>query len=499
MPFRGRHFLLLAITLTALAGCGSEATPEGGALGNLPPIISGTPATTIVEGSSYAFTPAAADPEGDSLTFSVTNKPSWAQFNPVTGALNGTPAAGDVGMTGMISIEVSDGKSIAELPAFRIQVASNATVPPPANSAPTISGTPATTATVMQVYTFTPVGGDADNDTLTYEVENLPTWATFSAATGQLRGTPISTNVGTTSNIIIRVSDGQATAQLPAFNLTVSATAPTNRAPTITGTPATTVTAGSAYSFRPVASDPDGNTLAYSIQGQPSWAAFSATTGRLSGTPTSANVGTSARITITVTDGTLSASLASFTIQVTAAANRAPTISGTPGVSVMTGAAYSFQPSVTDADGDALSFTITGKPSWATFSTSLGRLSGTPAAGDVGSYSNIVISVTDGKAIVSLPAFSISVVAVASGAATVNWTIPTTNTDGSTLADLAGYRVVYGTSSNQLDQSVAISNASLTTYTVANLTSGQWYFAVFAVTSSGQESDISNIATKTLP
>jgi len=107
--------------------------------------------------------------------------------------------------------------------------------------------------------------------------------------------------------------------------------------------------------------------------------------------------------------------------------------------------------------------------------------------------------VSDGKAITSLAAFTISVVATANGAATVNWTIPTTNTDGSTLTDLSGYRVVYGTSSNQLDQSVAITNASLTTYTVSNLTSGQWYFAVFAVAASGTESDISNAGTKTIP
>ena len=499
MRFRGNRFLPLAITLTALAGCGSDANQDGGGLGNLPPIISGTPATTIVAGSAYAFTPAAADPEGESLTFSISNKPAWAQFNTTTGAMVGTPGAADVGMTGMISIEVSDGESIAELPAFRIQVASNATVPPPANSAPTISGTPATSATVGQVYSFTPVGDDADDDTLTYEIVNRPSWATFTSATGQLRGTPTSADVGTTNNITIRVSDGEETAALPAFNLTVAATGPNNRAPTITGTPATTVTAGSAYSFRPVASDPDGNTLTYSIQGQPSWASFSATSGRLSGTPTSANVGTTARITITVSDGTLSASLPSFTILVTAPANRAPTISGTPLASVLALVGYAFQPSATDADGDALSFTITGKPSWATFSSSNGRLSGTPGLADIGSSSNIVISVTDGKAIVSMPAFSISVLAAANGTAAVNWTIPTTNSDGSALTNLSGYRVVYGTSTDQLDQSVEISNATLTTYTVSNLTSGRWYFAVYALASTGAESDISNIATKTIP
>ena len=67
----------------------------------------------------------------------------------------------------MITIEVTDSKAITQLPAFQIQVSSNATTPPPpANVAPTISGTPATTATVGQTYTFAPVGDDANDDTL---------------------------------------------------------------------------------------------------------------------------------------------------------------------------------------------------------------------------------------------------------------------------------------------------------------------------------------------
>jgi hypothetical protein len=78
-------------------------------------------------------------------------------------------------MTGMITIEVSDSKAITQLPAFQIQVSSNATVPPPtANVAPTIAGTPATTATVGQTYTFAPVGDDANDDTLTFNRTGQP-------------------------------------------------------------------------------------------------------------------------------------------------------------------------------------------------------------------------------------------------------------------------------------------------------------------------------------
>src|SRR5262245_26223811 len=64
---------------------------------NAPPTISGTPAVALVPDSPYSFRPSAADPEGASLTFSVSNKPTWASFDAATGELSGTPAAGDVG------------------------------------------------------------------------------------------------------------------------------------------------------------------------------------------------------------------------------------------------------------------------------------------------------------------------------------------------------------------------------------------------------------------
>jgi hypothetical protein len=295
------------------------------------------------------------------------------------------------------------------------------------------------------------------------------------------------------------VSDGTASAALPPFNLQVAAAAATNRPPIISGTPATSVTAGSAYSFRPVGSDPDGNTLTYSIQNKPSWASFSATSGRLSGTPTTANVGTSARITIAVSDGQATASLPSFTIQVNAPANRAPTIGGTPVTSVAIGLAYAFQPTASDPDGNTLTFRVDNKPAWATFDTTTGRLSGTPALADVGTASNIIISVSDGTSSVSLAAFSIAVIQTANGTAVVSWTPPTTNSDGTTLTDLSGFRIAYGTSSSNLDQSISLTNAGLTSYTLNSLTSGSWYFAVLAVNSQGIESDISNIASKTIP
>ncbi|MDV5172556.1 putative Ig domain-containing protein, partial [Photobacterium rosenbergii] len=82
--------------------------------------------------------------------------------------------------------------------------------------------------------------------------DNLPSWASFNTASGLLSGTPSNDDVGTTSNIVIKVSDGNETASLAAFNLEV---VNVNDAPTISGTPATSVQQDASYSFTPVASD----------------------------------------------------------------------------------------------------------------------------------------------------------------------------------------------------------------------------------------------------
>ena len=278
-----------------------------------------------------------------------------------------------------------------------------------------------------------------------------------------------------------------------------------NHAPTIGGTPQTSAVAGSNYSFTPTASDADNDSLVFSVSGLPAWATFAAQTGHVSGTaPTAA--GTSAPIVISVSDGIASASLPAFTITVTVAStspppttNTAPTITGTPPSAVLQDTQYTFAPTANDADGDALSYSVSGQPAWATFDPATGRLSGMPTAGDVGTTNGIVITVTDGQASASLGPFSIAVQAVATGSATLTWLPPTQNDDGSVLTDLAGFRVYWGTSQGNYPNSVTLDNPGLTTYVVENLVPGTYYFVTTALNASGVESGFSNVASKTIP
>ena len=271
-----------------------------------------------------------------------------------------------------------------------------------------------------------------------------------------------------------------------------------NAPPTISGAPPTSIAAGQAYAFQPTAADADGQALTFSIANKPSWATFSTSTGRLAGTPTSAQAGTYANISITVSDGVAQAALGPFNISVQAAANRAPSISGTPATSITTGQTYSFQPTASDPDGQTLTYSIVNRPAWASFSNTTGRLTGTPSSAQTGTFAGIVITVSDGTASASLPTFSITVSAPTTGTATLRWTPPTQNEDGTPIENLAGYRVYYGTSTSNLNQVLTIPGASITSARIENLSPATWYFALKAYNTANVESSFSNIASKTI-
>ena len=294
------------------------------------------------------------------------------------------------------------------------------------------------------------------------------------------------------------------------FILCVTATASAHARPslTISGTPATSVTAAKNYAFTPTIMDSRSRPVVFAIANKPSWALFSSTTGTLSGTPTTANAGTYPNIVIAVSDGMLTATLPAFSVQViaptlssTSVTTAPPVISGTPPTTDVAGSTYAFQPTASDPSGLTLSFSVQNKPAWATFSIASGLLSGTPTSTQAGVYANVIISASDGQQSSALPAFSITVTSPTSsgGTALLSLTPPSANTDGSTLTDLAGYNIYYGTSPSNLSQLAQLSGSTTTSYTVSNLASGTWYFGATAYTTTGVESALSSIGSKTIP
>uniref|UniRef100_UPI003B01CC86 putative Ig domain-containing protein n=1 Tax=Kiloniella sp. TaxID=1938587 RepID=UPI003B01CC86 len=505
-----------AVALLSLMISGTAVNAQ-----NRVPTISGTPATSVAEDSAYSFTPTGGDDDGDTLTYAITNLPSWASFSTTTGALTGTPANAHVGDYEDIVISVTDGiiaTSVA-LPAFDIAVTNTNDAPvglptitnlagagrAPEPGHPLLAGTSAITdedglraatftyqwsrrfqgtdtpivgatsafytvqqsdvgktisvtvsytddrgtpesvtsaptqvgeanirhegfpsiiGTITEDETLTAVtdaitdaNGMPDPPVFTYEwqaldglVDRHP--STIAGATTKTY-TLTQAEVGKHIGVIVTFRDSGGNLETPRRSFVRGPVLNVNDAPV--GLPTITGTATEDETLTAVTdaiTDEDGLLSAtFSYQWQADGVDIS---GADSGTYvlTQAEVGNGIRVTVSYTDdrGTPE-SLTSAATSAVVNVNDAPTISGTPATSVAKDSAYSFTPTGADDDGDTLTYAITNMPSWASFSTTTGALTGTPVNADVGDYEDIVISVTDGiiATPVALPAFDIAV------------------------------------------------------------------------------------------
>lgn len=83
-----------------------------------------------------------------------------------------------------------------------------------------------------------------------------------------------------------------------------------------------------------------------------------------------------------------------------------------------------------------------------------------------------------------------------SGTASLNWTQPTQNTDGTILTDLAGYKLYYGTDPNNLTNTIDIPNGNTLSYTIQGLTAGTlYYFNMSSYNTSNVEGPRTNNAS----
>lgn len=89
------------------------------------------------------------------------------------------------------------------------------------NTPPSLQGASVEYTRTGKFFSFKPDATDADNDILTFSIENKPAWAMFDTATGELSGQPDGQDVQQYYDIIISVSDGKGSATLPPFILKV--------------------------------------------------------------------------------------------------------------------------------------------------------------------------------------------------------------------------------------------------------------------------------------
>jgi PKD repeat protein len=359
---------------------------------NRAPTLNAISNMTVTEGATADQSISGSDPDGDPLTFTKVTGPTFVTITtstPTTGNVHVAPLTGDAaGSPYTVQARASDGTD-QDTKIFSV------TVRPP-NRAPVLAQPSDMTAdegsTADQAITAT----DPDGDALSFSKVSGPTFLTVSttspgtgSGTGNIHLAPGFSDSGT-AGATVRASDG-ALFDDKSLTITVNNT---NRAPTLNAITNMTVTEGATADQAITGSDPDGDALTFAKVTGPTFLTVSTTnpttgnvhlapvTGDAAGSPYSASASAS--------DGALT-DTKGFTITVNPVGqqNHAPVLAQPNGMTVDEGATADQVLTATDQDGDALSFTKVGGPTFLTVGTltsTTGNAHLAPGFADAGTY-----------------------------------------------------------------------------------------------------------------
>ena len=346
-------------------------------------------AQTTDENSTLTFTLLpATDPDKEDagkLVYSAAGLPPGATFDAATQTFNWTPSYDQSGEY-TVTFSVSDGAFTVEQP-VAIKV-NNVNLPPELGrfDNPRIDEN--------QSWSMTLDVKDPDKEDsgkLRVTVTNLPRGATFDEASRTISWTPGFDQAGDYPGIQVAVTDAGGLKDELSFSIKVNNV---NRKPEIKVPGDQQVDENKALTFSVSATDADkedGDKLTLSMEDAPQGASFDGTS--FNWTPGFDQAGEYS-IIFKVTDGQAEASApVKVTVQ---NVNRAPEIDGPSSAEVQAGAALSISFSATDADGDNLSYSLSGAPSGMTVS-SAGDVGWTPADDAAGDYT-VTVTVSDGSA-----------------------------------------------------------------------------------------------------
>ncbi|MGF1498799.1 MAG: tandem-95 repeat protein [Elainellaceae cyanobacterium] len=248
--------------------------PESGfILGSIP----------VVLNQAYQYPALATDPDGDPLTYSLLQAPDGATIDSATGAIFWNPPA--VGSYDF-SIQADDGRGGTAVQDFMVVVnAVNSD-----NQAPTITSTPAgTEINTNQTFVYDVDATDPDSDTLSYYLASGPSGLQIDRETGEISWSPTEDQVGV-NPVEILVLDGKGKEATQQFEVVVNAVEP-NLSPFFASAPVRTALAGDVYQYRPIAIDPEGESLTYSLSQQPDGMVIDADMGNITWQPGANDVG----------------------------------------------------------------------------------------------------------------------------------------------------------------------------------------------------------------
>ncbi|WNO11572.1 putative Ig domain-containing protein [Teredinibacter sp. KSP-S5-2] len=361
-------------------------------IANSNPQITSTSPASVGETQTYSYQVVASDSDGDALTYSLANAPQGMSVDSVSGMVQWPTALGDQG-TYSFTISVSDGVGGSTSEAVSLQVT------PRVNTAPVIQSSPALRVVEDSLYSYQVVANDAENDPISFSLSSAPAGMQISQS-GSLSWTPSQADIGA-HPVVIEVTDGLLTSN-QSFTLTVEAKP--NLAPTISSTPLNTVQIDTQYQYQVEASDPESDSLTYALAVSPQGMSISAT-GLVQWLPGIADVGI-ANVVVRVTDSASNYVEQSFGIAVTEQPNTAPEITSTPAQNAQENIEYQYQVTATDAEADALTYSLVSGPSG--MSMTNGLLVWLPSFEQIGVHS-VQVRVVDSRLASATQTFSIVV------------------------------------------------------------------------------------------
>jgi hypothetical protein len=309
--------------------------------------------------------------------------------------------------TGSYTISIiakdSDGEN-----SYPIYLKVNPIIQPPSNRAPTIISTPIKTVNENKPYKYDVQATDADGDTLTFSLVTAPSFLSINSATGLISGTAPSVSSDKTFTVTVKVSDNKGGTDIQTYTLTVkNIVPPTNKPPVITSAPVTSVKEGEEYRYHIKATDPEGQTIRYSIVLAPSWLRIvREDTGIVSGTAPFVDENTPFTVKVKATDSKGAFDTQTYTLTVKnidepepEPENHAPVISAIPNQAINEKTDYSYSVDAEDEDGDDLEYSLTSKTtaSWLSIDENTGEIEGTAPSLDENTPFIVEVKVSDGE------------------------------------------------------------------------------------------------------
>ncbi|MEG5129330.1 putative Ig domain-containing protein [Microcoleus sp. ARI1-B5] len=342
------------------------------AIPNRPPSISSDPRTTARTGSGYFYKLAATDPDGNPITFTLVGKPVGMSVD-ASGLVSWIPTAAQTGPQ-TVSVSASDGFGGTDTQSWTINV-SNST----ANRLPSITSVPDTVTNLEKVYRYGLAGSDPDGDYLLWSLDSAPKGMVIDAKTGGLSWQPTPDQIGE-HTVAVRVTDALGSYTGQEYTLKVTGI---NTPPAIVSIPVTVAGVGGTYKYQVLGTDPENDTLRYSLGTKPEGMKIDARTGLIEWTPGTAGVG-SHIVEVLATDAQGGVGNQKFAVSVgTAAVNQAPTVVSTPLFAASLGSQYSYQVQAIDPEGGSLTYQLLQAPTGMAINPTTGLLTwNNPTAGN---------------------------------------------------------------------------------------------------------------------